>query len=248
MPLSVVLHPAADLPGFLANFTEDVQRVQAFRQRRHDHAAVESLETALPGELLSSSDHKSIRDCLRRMRDVVHDAGLDGARLFCEAGGNGLNAVEIHRAVIESLTNAESPPRWAFKMRTGGKSVLSPADVAAVVTACRDAGLAWKATAGLHHPTTRQVSGHREFGFLNLFTAAVLADAHKLDAAAVAMVLTESAALRFDDDGLGWGDLRADIAQIEAARRTGLLSFGSCSFNEPRDSLRTLGLIGSGVD
>jgi len=42
---------------------------------------------------------------------------------------------------------------------------------------------------------------------------------------------------------LRWKTYRAKTAQIEAARREFITSFGSCSFDEPRDDLRALGLI-----
>jgi hypothetical protein len=242
-PLSVVLRTAPDLAGFRANFAEDVQSVQAFAEHTSDRAAVESLEVALPTEPLSNGDRDRLGDCLRAMRDAVEKAGLQEVTLFCEVGGESPQPDRARSTVIELLADGEHPPRWAFKLRTGGRSVPSPEQVAAVVTACRDAGLAWKATAGLHHPTTRREAGHYEFGFLNLFAAAVLADAHQLDAPTVARILTEPAALRFDDDGLAWDKLRAKAGQIEAARQRGLQSFGSCSFTEPRDGLHSIGLM-----
>src|SRR4029453_6321401 len=74
-----------------------------------------------------------------------------------------------------------------FKLRCGGataRAVPSSAEVAAAICVCRDAGIFWKPTAGLHHPFRRvdpklAVPMH---GFLNLQTAAVLADVHRLDA------------------------------------------------------------------
>jgi len=47
----------------------------------------------------------------------------------------------------------------------------------------------------------------------------------------------------FDDEGFRWKDLRATTAEIVAARQHAVISFGSCSFDEPRDDLRNLGLL-----
>src|SRR5205823_2641505 len=47
----------------------------------------------------------------------------------------------------------------------------------------------------------------------------------------------------FGDDGLRWHTHRASVTEIEFARRSAVVSFGSCSFDEPRDDLRELGLL-----
>ena len=48
---------------------------------------------------------------------------------------------------------------------------------------------------------------------------------------------------RFTDDRLSWKDAAASTAEIAAARRDFVTSFGSCSFDEPRDDLRALGWL-----
>jgi len=50
-------------------------------------------------------------------------------------------------------------------------------------------------------------------------------------------------AFRFLDSRLTWHELGAGLDDIAAARRVAVTSFGSCSFSEPRDALRRLGLI-----
>ena len=41
----------------------------------------------------------------------------------------------------------------------------------------------------------------------------------------------------------GWDDAEATVSEIEYARRHCVISFGSCSFDEPLGELRELGLI-----
>lgn len=141
------------------------------------------------------------------------------------------------------------------KVRTGGvvpEAIPETSPLARFIAACAAAGVAWKATAGLHHPlraeralsyepTSPRATMH---GFLNVFGAAVFAKAGatltELDA-----VLREplASAFRLDDEGLAWRQLRASTAQIAEARRDSALSFGSCSFAEPVADLQALGVL-----
>ena len=82
-------------------------------------------------------------------------------------------------------------------------------------------------------------------GFLNVFGTGVLAYAHALHPEMMCLVLEDEDAANFvlDSEGFHWKEWRATVEQIQAARRQLVLSFGSCSFDEPRDDLRALGLI-----
>jgi hypothetical protein len=150
-------------------------------------------------------------------------------------------------------TNATRQPGnrpLGLKLRCGGTEAAafpSAEYLATAVVACRDGGVPLKATAGLHHAVRRfdpglQVMMH---GFLNLFVAGVLAHARQLNEEQVCRVLLEedAAAFRFDDEGLSWRDQRATTNEVTLARRRLMTSFGSCSFDEPRDDLRALGLL-----
>jgi hypothetical protein len=137
-----------------------------------------------------------------------------------------------------------------LKLRTGGTDAAafpSAARLAAALCACRDAGLFWKATAGLHHPmpqTSADLDAQMH-GFVNLHVAAVLAAVHHLDAQRVEELLTEDKAENFEfaEDGLRWRELRASTDQIAAARAKSLVSFGSCDFEGPCHELRDLGWL-----
>ena len=141
------------------------------------------------------------------------------------------------------------------KLRTGGvvpEAIPDPEDVARFIAACAAADVAWKATAGLHHPLraeralTYEPASPRAtmHGFLNVFGAAVFARAGatlaELDA-----VLREplASAFRLDDEGLSWRQRHASTREITAARRDFASSFGSCSFAEPVADLQALGVI-----
>jgi hypothetical protein len=146
--------------------------------------------------------------------------------------------------------NGSGAPPLGLKLRTGGVTAdafPSPAQAAAAIVAARDAGLAMKFTAGLHHPVRqhRAEVGARMHGFLNVFVAGLLAHARGLDAPAVARILADEdpAAFSLGPTALAWRGLSVPAATVAELRRAALISFGSCSFDEPRDDLRAMGLL-----
>jgi hypothetical protein len=113
------------------------------------------------------------------------------------------------------------------KLRCGGEVVPSVDQVALVLVACRETGVAMKATAGLHHPLRRG----EEHGFLNLLCAAV----HASEGTAAVGELLRAESL----DALP--ALRAD--EVRSTRERLFKGFGSCSWREPVDDLRALGVV-----
>jgi hypothetical protein len=137
-----------------------------------------------------------------------------------------------------------------LKMRTGGldpEAIPSSERVATAILACRDAGVHFKATAGLHHPVRHydESLGTMMHGFFNLFGGAALAVVHDLDAATLVEVLEDDDPEHFRLTGydVAWTDLSAPADAVARTRETLAISFGSCSFDEPRDDLRALGLL-----
>ena len=138
------------------------------------------------------------------------------------------------------------------KLRTGGvmpDAIPSVADVAAFIRACAERQLAFKATAGLHHPVraehplTYEADAPRALmhGFLNVFLAAAFAWHGERDIEAV-LAETDPAAFRFDDRA-HWRDRSVAAEQIRDARTHFAHAFGSCSFTEPIRDLEALGLL-----
>jgi hypothetical protein len=135
------------------------------------------------------------------------------------------------------------------KIRTGGlteDAFPSTTAVAEFLRACNDAGVAFKATAGLHHPLrcvkplTYEVDSPvgTMHGFLNVFLAAAM-----LDRADEILLEEDPHAFTFDDDGVSWRDRRVRTEELATMRRERAISFGSCSFEEPIGDLRELGWL-----
>ncbi|HJT86512.1 MAG TPA: hypothetical protein VJ732_01625 [Bryobacteraceae bacterium] len=140
------------------------------------------------------------------------------------------------------------------KLRTGGvtpAAIPSPSRVADFLCQAAAGGVAFKATAGLHHPIrsprplTYAPDSPRAImhGFLNVFVAAAFAW-QGMHRDVVLEILTDSdpGAFQFRDDELAWRASSVSRAQVEAARLHFAHSFGSCSFEEPISELRELGL------
>ena len=119
------------------------------------------------------------------------------------------------------------------KVRCGGERVPPVDELAAFVRECRELGLAFKATAGLHHPLR---SGDRH-GFLNVVAAAVFGDEEH------ALVDEDAAAFALDAAAFSWRDRSATPDELARLRRELFSGFGSCSAQEPADELRGLGFL-----
>jgi hypothetical protein len=104
------------------------------------------------------------------------------------------------------------------KLRCGGEFTPTVEQVALVIACCRDAGVPFKCTAGLHHA----VRHGGEHGFLNIL-AATTAPAGRLEA-----VLAEEDPAKLS---------------LAGADRSLFVGFGSCSWREPIDDLVELGLL-----
>jgi len=141
------------------------------------------------------------------------------------------------------------------KIRTGGETadkVPAPEKVIEFIRLCAAANVAFKATAGLHHPlrsshpfTYQPDSPHGIMhGFLNVFLAAAFLRMGMEPALALELLTEHSPqAFQFDSEVVCWREHRLAVSQIAAARDTFSVSFGSCSFTEPIEDLRSLHLL-----
>ena len=149
------------------------------------------------------------------------DAGLDGL------SGEAYVELPLGDGLEEKLAVLADRGLRA-KVRCGGAEVPTPDALGRFLSACRAAGVPFKATAGLHHPLVAE----GRHGFLNVIAACAF------DATAA---LTED--VRLGPDGLRWRDRAAGPEDLERVRREQLVAVGSCSFAEPVDDLKELGIL-----
>jgi acetoacetyl-CoA synthetase len=137
------------------------------------------------------------------------------------------------------------------KVRTGSVDpdlFPTPEALLVVLKLAASYGVAFKATAGLHHPLRGRYPLTYEkdaplgwmFGYLNVLLATLALREGKPEAAQRLLVLADPHALIFEDDALLWAEHRFPLSAIRALRSTGMTSFGSCSLREPVDELSLL--------
>ena len=208
----------------------DAQRIQSFNAEHSGRLVVDSVEAR-------AADAERIGMLARTF----------GARLplYVE-----MPADPDPRDLIDAVHRASA----RAKIRTGGvtpEAFPRAAHVARFLSRCAALQVPFKATAGLHHPLRGEqrltyasdAPTATMFGFLNVFVAAALV-AQAADEAELVAVLEERdpSAFAFDDAGLSWRQHRLSTGELAACRASFAVAFGSCSFREPVDDLRKLGL------
>jgi hypothetical protein len=153
---------------------------------------------------------------------------------------------------IELLAEINSHDKIApfgYKLRTGGVTAdafPSSVQIARALTMAATHQLPIKFTAGLHHPVRqfRDEVKTKMHGFLNVLGAAVLAAEYQWSADQTVMMLEEEdpRSFAFTDDFFAWRGWKINTESVRH-RRTLVRSFGSCSFDEPREDLRALGFL-----
>ena len=142
------------------------------------------------------------------------------------------------------------------KIRTGGMSadLFPSADIVAafIWQACQH-GVAFKATAGLHHPVRSEQPISYEpdcstvvmHGFLNVALAATIARSGELNQLQLATLLEECVPqeIQFEEQYASWRGLSVAHDQLRETREHFFRSFGSCSFIEPVEDLQALGYL-----
>jgi hypothetical protein len=220
------------LPG--ADVAADLVRIREFANQSA-HSAVKIETQSLEIKVTSPQEIERLSAIIPRELEAYFEVPLSPNPRHC----------------ISAIANAGR----RAKIRTGGETAdkfPSPESVIDFIRQCAAANVAFKATAGLHHPLRSQ---HRftyqpespsgvMHGFLNVFLAAAFLRAG-MDVALALELLKEQSAqtLHFDSDGVVWREHRLTLRDIQVARNNFSISFGSCSFTEPVEDLRALHLL-----
>ncbi|MEK7833293.1 MAG: hypothetical protein AAB401_19540 [Acidobacteriota bacterium] len=144
------------------------------------------------------------------------------------------------------------------KVRTGGVTAdafPSSQNLARFIAVCAEEDVAFKATAGLHHPLrsvnrltykadSDSAPSAMMHGFLNVFLAAAFAqNGASVEQLTAMLEETSPEAFRFEEGCVYWRDEMLVVGHIRNARHLFAISFGSCSFTEPIEDLQRLELL-----
>ena len=218
---------------FREELEETVASIRSFSVHNVDLVSVVQLEMFLP--------HDVELAFLKEVRAVIGNLPT-----FWEAPPE---RMERTIALLAELNSDVDKPTFGFKLRTGGVTAdafPTSQEIAKALVTPATHQVPIKFTAGLHHPIRqyRDEVQTKMHGFLNVLGAAVLAAEHKWDAHQTAAMLEDENAesFSFDDEFLAWHEWKIDIKRLKD-RRKFVTSFGSCSFDEPREDLRALNFL-----
>ena len=223
----------ASADAFLEAVDDADAAIRSLSRHNVDLVSISHLEMFLPHDVDVAS--------LKEARSI-----LGNLSVFWEAPPD---RAEQTIALLAEFNSDADTATFGYKHRTGGVTAdafPSSMQIARALVTPATHQLPIKFTAGLHHPL-RQYRGEvqtKMHGFLNVLGAAVLAAEHRWDTNQTAMMLEDENvdSFSFTDDFFGWREWRIDIKRLQYRRRF-VVSFGSCSFDEPREDLRALGFL-----
>lgn len=228
LQISALGPKTAKAADFRPALEKAAKAIKEFSAKHEGVVSISQLEMPLPPGPVAES--------LGVARATLGDLALN---VFWEA------PAEAAPSTIKTLASSGA----GFKLRTGGVTAdafPTDAQIARALVAAVRHRVPIKFTAGLHHPVRlfHQSVGTKMHGFLNVLGAGVLAAEHRWSEGQTQEMLADESAssFAFDEEAFRWRDWTITTAQITARRRL-VTSLGSCSFDEPRDDLRALGLF-----
>ena len=223
----------ASADAFLEALDDADAAIRSLSRHNVDLISMSHLEMFLPDKIDMAS--------LNEAKSILGDLPV-----FWEAPPD--RAEQTIALLAEFNSDADSAT-FGYKLRAGGVTAdafPTSLQIAKALVTPATHQLPIKFTAGLHHPLRqyREEVQTKMHGFLNVLGAAVLAAEHRWNADQTAMMLEDENAdsFSFADDFFAWLEWRIDIERLQYRRRFAV-SFGSCSFDEPREDLRALKLL-----
>ena len=247
VPLSVLGSSSENVDEFNELFNGDIAAINEFIAKYSGAVTIDAFEVRLPSELFKNEENTEISKLMSTISASLESALGKNIPVFYEVSLTKEYEAEIIRTVetIGALNNGSG-----YKLRTGGieaSAFPEPEVIAFAIMTCCEFDVPMKCTAGLHHPIRHyddevKTSMH---GFMNVFAAGILAYTSNLDEAEIIEVLTDEDPYEFlfTEIGFTWNENEITNSEIKAAREKFMLSYGSCSFDEPIDDLKAMELF-----
>ena len=248
---------------YLSNISKDMSQISDYRNKHSGKVRIGVYECKLP----SNSPSK---ETMKKATDLLNQNKLSHYHEFPELPDVGINYStdedesswdEEILPVVSMIAELEGA---GIKLRCGGivkEAFPTVEQIAAMIQTCALIGIPMKCTAGLHHPIRHFAEEYDAYmhGFINTFGAGVFTSNFPNPENSqekfrmftlLSHLIGDQAADNFDfgDGGMIWkvGDDRDSIfefdnASIKNCRGKNMISYGSCSFQEPIDDLKQLG-------
>jgi hypothetical protein len=247
---------------FLSGLGKDLELIREFIEFNENRVVIDVFETRLPEDITRGDNVYAISQFLNTVAAALEENApieltvyyetnfINFGKFWEKALRSTVNGIAEHNRYIQRTGKLIRYKNVGFKMRCGGvepQSYPTPEQVAVAIDACANLRLPLKATAGLHHPIRHFNQDEKIImhGFLNVFGAVILAEAHHLEASQIQEIIEDedTSNFMFTRRAFAWKNLRASVDEIKTAREKYAVSFGSCSFDEPREDLRALKLM-----
>ncbi|CAF3692803.1 unnamed protein product [Rotaria sp. Silwood1] len=253
---TVLGRSGANIEEFIKGASEDLLLIINFLKETDYKFPTDAFEVRLPEDLVLENDADAMYVVLNNISSIFKENLALPIKKFFElplknewksSVNNFASALKRHN---EFFGQDDDFPRSGFKMRTGGveaSAFPTIEQIAYVINTCYENQLPLKFTAGLHHPIRHyndsvQTKMH---GFLNVFGAGILLYGNDLLEQDLINILSDETAdnFIFDDNYFRWKEFKSPMKVIENARKNFVISYGSCSFDEPREDLKNLNLL-----
>ncbi len=237
---SGIVQAATDLPSFEANLTRDCNLIYNFQEKFKGKIEFDAFEIPLPSVLFSADGAIQINRILERIQTETTRIQKK-SKVFLELD------LKLDCSVFLSnlaAHNSNSNRPLYIKLRTGGitpAAIPSCETIARVMQQAAQTRIPLKATAGMHDPV-RHFDEQLEckmHGFLNIFCATMFAHSKNLSVTEIIAILEldKTSDFQFLSHGLQVLSHCVSNAEIQKLRNQAVLSFGSCSFEEPVEYL-----------
>jgi hypothetical protein len=245
--LSIIGSGGDTMSQFGKSTSDDIKKTDDFLAECASYASIDVYEVKLPLEILEQEEADDMLDLMISASGDLDSALGKDLPIFYEAI-LGEKYEETILKVVENIASLNN--KCGYKLRTGGTEAFSfptSEQIAFAMMTCAEFSVPMKFTAGLHHPIRHFDDGVNTYmhGFFNVFGAGILAYSNGLDETELLEILNDEDPdeFMFGENGFEWNEIEATNEEIHEARTNLVISYGSCSFDEPVDDLKVMELL-----
>jgi len=248
---------------YLKNINKNINNINDYRKKHKEKIEIDVIECKMP----SNSPSKKT---MVKAATLLNNSNLTHYHEFTQLPYIDMNySTEVDESswdheIIPTVQIISKIKNAGIKLRCGGvvkEAFPTVEQIAAMIQTCVIAEVPMKFTAGLHHPIRHFAEEYDEYmhGFINTFGAGIFAttfpkpknsqEKYRMFILLSHMIDDQNAEnFNFTNDSLIWKvrddrdtEFEIETKKIKVVREKGMISYGSCSFQEPIDDLSKLG-------